>query len=78
VGSAGRWDPHDREIGSRDELVASETRRWRGLRGNRGHLRAPHLKANSLTYFARALLGSRVLVVANGGAAALHGGTPAN
>jgi len=78
VGSAGKRDPHDREIGSRDELIAGETRRWRGLRGNRGHLHAPHLKVNSLTYFARALLGSRVLVVANGGAAALRGVTPVN
>ena len=34
--------------------------------------------ANSLTYFTRALLASRVLAVANGGAAVLRGVTPAN
>ena len=33
---------------------------------------------NSLTYFAHALLDSRVLAVANGGAAALRGVTSAN
>ena len=33
---------------------------------------------NSLTYFTRALLDPRVLAVANGVAAVLHGVTPAN
>ena len=36
------------------------------------------LKANSVTYFTRALLDFRVLAVGNGGAAVLHGVTPAN
>jgi hypothetical protein len=54
------------------------SRRRRGLGRIQGHLRIPLLKANSLTYFARALLDPRVLAVANGGAAVLRGVTPAN
>ena len=46
--------------------------------GNQGHLHVPHIKANSLTYLAHALLDSRVLAVKNGGAVALRGVTPAN
>ena len=62
----------------RGELVTGETRRRRGLGRIQGHLRVPLLKANSLTYFARALLDPRVLAVANGGAAVLRNITPAN
>ena len=62
----------------RGELVDGETRRRRGLGRNQGHLRVPYFKANSLTYFARALLDPRVLAVANSGAAGLRGVTPAN
>jgi len=72
VGSVDRRDPCDRETESRDKLVAGESRRRRGLRGNRGHLRVPHFKTNLPTYFAHALLDSRVLAVANGGAAAVR------
>jgi len=43
-----------------------------------GHLRVPLLKADSLTYFTRALLDPRVLAIANGGATVLHGVTPVN
>jgi len=78
VGSADTRDPRDSETESRDELVAGETRRRRGLGRNQGHLRVPLLKADSLTYFTRALLDPRVLAVANGGAAVLHGVMPAN
>jgi len=78
VGSADTQDPRDRETESRDELVVDETLRRRGLGRIQGHLRVPLLKANSLTYFTRALLDPRVLTVANGGAAVLRGVTPAN
>jgi len=78
VGPADIWDPRNRETRSRDELDRWSSQRWRGLRGNRGHLRVPHFKANLLTNLAHALLDSRVLAVANGGAAALRGVTPAN
>jgi len=78
VGPADRWDPLDRETGTRDELGRRNSQRRRGLCGNRGHLRVSHLKANLLTYLAHALLDSRVLAVANGGAAALRVVTPAN
>ena len=78
MGPADRRDPHDRETESKDLLVAGESRRRRGLWGNRGHLRVPHIKANLLTYLAHVLLDSRVLVVTNGGTAALRGVTPAN
>ena len=78
MGPTDRRDPRDRETGKRDELVAGESRRRLGLRGNRGHLRVPHIKANSLTYWAHALLDSRVLAVMNGGAATLHGVTSVN
>ena len=78
MGPADRRDPHDRETESKDLLVAGESRRRRGLWGNRGHLRVPHIKANLLTYLAHALLDSRVLAVENGGAAALRGVTLAN
>ena len=78
MGSADTRDPRDRETESRDELVAGETRRRRGLGRIQGHLRVSLLKANSLTYFTRALLGLRVLAVANGGATVLRGVTPAN
>ena len=78
MGPANRRDPRDRETESRDELVAGESQRRCGLRGNQGHLRVPHIEANLLTYLAHALLDSRVLAVANGGTAALRGVTPAN
>jgi len=78
VGPADRRDQHDRETESIGELVAGESRRRRGLRGNRGHLRVPHIKANLLTYLAHVLLDSRVLAVANGGTPALRGVMPAN
>ena len=77
MGPADRGDPRDRETGSRDELGRRRSQRRRGLRGNRGHQRVPHLKANLLTYLARALL-VWVLTVGNGGAAALRGDTPVN
>ena len=63
---------------SRGELGCRRSHRRRGLRGNRGHLCVSHIEANLLTYLAHALLDSRVLAVANGGAAALRGVTPAN
>jgi len=78
VGSADTRDPRDRETETGVTLVAVETRRRRGLGRIQGHLRVPLLKANSLTYFTRALLDPRVLAVANGGAAVLRGVTPAN
>ena len=78
MGSADTRDPRDSGTETGEKLVAGETRRRRGLRGNQGHLRVPLLKANSLTYFPRALLASKVLAVANGGAAVLRGVTPAN
>ena len=78
MGSADTRDPRDRETKTGETLVAGETRRWRGLGRIQGHLRVPLLKVNSLTYFTRALLNSRVLAVANGGAAVLRGVTPAN
>ena len=78
MGPADRWDPHDRETGSRDKLDRRSSQRRCGLRRNREHLRVPHIKANLLTYLAHALLDSRVLAVANGGAAALRGDTPAD
>jgi len=78
VGSADTRDPRDRETESRDELVVGETRRRRGLCRIQGHLRVPLLKANSLTYFTRALLDPRVLAVANDGAAVLRDVTPTN
>jgi len=78
VGPADRWVPRDRETGSRDELGRRRSHRRRGLQGNRGHIRVPHIKANLLTYLAHALLDSRVLAVENGGAAALHSDTPVN
>jgi len=78
VGSADTRDPRDRETESRNELVAGENRRRRGLGQIQGHLRVPLLQANSLTYFTRALLDPRVLAVANGGAALLRGVTSAN
>ena len=56
-------------------LVAGEAQRRRGLGRIQGHLRVPLIKATLLTYFAHALLDSRVLAVGNGGAAALRGGT---
>jgi len=59
-------------------LVAGEAQRRRGLGRIQGHLRVPLIKATLLTYFTRALLDSRVLAVGNGGAAVLHGVTPAN
>ena len=62
---------------SRGELGCQRSHRRRGLRGNRGHLRDPHIKASLLTYFAHTLLDSRMLVVENDKAAALRGGTPA-
>jgi len=71
-------DPLDSNTETGEKLVAGKTRRRRGLRGNQGHLRVPLLKANSLTYFTRALLDPRVLAVANGGAAVRRGVTPAN
>ena len=78
MGSADPRDPRDSETENRDELVVGETRRRRGLGRIQGYLRVPLLKANSLTYFTRAVLDPRVLAVANGGAAVLHGVTPAN
>ena len=78
MGPADRWDPRDRETGRRDELGHRSSQRRRDLRGNRGHLRVPHMKANLWTYLAHALLDSRVLAVENGGAVALRGDAPAN
>jgi len=78
VGSADTRDPRDRETETGETLVAGETRRRRGLGRIKGHLRVPLLKANSLTYFTRALLDPRVLAVANGGAVVLRGVMPAN
>ena len=78
VGSAGRGDPRDRETETGEKLVASKTGRRRGLGRIQGHLCVPLLKADSLTYFTRALLAPRVLAVTNGGAAVLRGVTPAN
>jgi len=77
-GPTGQQDPLDSDTETEEKLIAGETRRRRGLRGNQGHQHDPLTKANSLTYFTRALLDPRVLVVANGGAAVLRGVTPAN
>jgi len=70
-GPTGHRDPLDSNTETGEKLVAGETRRWRGLRGNQGHLRVPLLKANLLTYFTRALLDPRVLAGVNGGSPAL-------
>ena len=78
MGPANRGDPRDRETGNRDELSRRSSQRQRGLRGNQGHLRVPHIKANLLTYLAHALLDSRVLAIENGVAVALRGDMPAN
>jgi len=78
VGSADTRDPRDRGTETGEKLVAGESRRRRGLRWIKGHLRVTLLKATPLTYFTRALLDPRVLAVANGGAAVLRGVTPAN
>jgi len=73
VGPADREVPRDREIGSKDE-GCRRCKRRRGLRGYRGHQRVPLVKANLLTYLAHALLDSKVLIVANGGAAWRYAG----
>ena len=78
MGSGDTRDPRDRETETGETLVAGETRRRRGLGRIQGYLRAPLLKADSVTYFTRALLDPRVLAVGNGGAAVLRGVTPAN
>ena len=78
MGSTDTRDPCDRETKTGEMLVAGETRRRRGLGRIKGHLRVPLLKANSLTYFPRALLDPRVLAVANCGAALRCDVTPAN
>ena len=72
MGSADTRDPCDRGTEAGETLVAGETRRRRGIGRIQGHLLVPLLKANSLTYFPRALLDSRVLAVVNGGSAALR------
>jgi len=77
-GPTGQRHPLDSDTETGETLVAGETRRRRGLGRIQGHLRVPLLKANSLTYFTRALLDLRVLAVANGGAMVLRGVTPAN
>jgi len=43
-----------------------------------GQLRVPLIKADSVTYFTRALRDPRVLAVRNGGSAALRGVTSAD
>ena len=78
MGSADTRDPRGRETEIGETLIADETRRRRGLGRIQGHLRVPLLKANLLTYFTHTLLDPRVLAVANGGAAVLHGVTQAN
>ena len=72
MGSADTRDPRDRETETGETLIAGETRQQRGLGWIQGHLRVPLLKADSVTYFTRALLDPRVLAVANGGAAVLR------
>jgi len=77
-GPTGQRDPLDSDTETRETPVAGETRRRRGLGRIQGHLRVLLFKANSLTYFTRTPLDPRVLTVANGVAAVLCGGTPAN
>ena len=77
-GEADTRDPRDRETETGETLVAGETRRRRGLGRIQGHQRVPLIKTTLLTYFTHALLEPRVLVVGNGGSAALRGVTPAD
>ena len=76
MGSAGQRDPLASDTVTGETLVASEARRRRGLGRIQGHLRVPLIKADSVTYFTRALRDPRVLAVGNGGSAALRGITP--
>ena len=75
-GETDTQDPRDRETETGETLVTGETRRRRGLGRIQGHVRVPLLKADSVTYFTRALLDPRVLAVGNGGATVLRGVTP--
>jgi len=73
VGSADTRDPRDRETETGEKLIAGETRRRRGLRGNQGHQRNPLTKADLPRCKTLTLPSSRGLAGVNGGAA---GDTP--
>jgi len=64
---ADREVPLVSDTQSRGELGCRRSHRRQDLRGNRGHLLVPHIKANLLTNLAHALLDSKVLAVENGG-----------